>query len=168
MDYRFFRFVCVTGAIALGSFIANVDAQRRAPGQTPVNQAIQAALNVGGATYQSSQAGKCTHAPMASIFKTVAEMWTVQQNAEGRSLALTLWKPKDGSGDMVTLSVTSGGRPHQVDTVRGGTPTGSGKVTLEKSGNGGTFRVDAKTSSGTPISGTIKCDAFAPHTAEGG
>lgn len=167
MDYPVFTSVCVMSAMALG-IIANADAQRRAPGQTQPTQAIQVALNVGGATFQSSQAGKCTHAPVASIFKTMAEMWSVQQNAEGRSLALTLWKPKDGSGDMVTLSVTSGNLSHQINTVRGGTTTGTGKVTLERAGNAGTFSVDAKTSGGTPISGTIKCDAFAPHTAEGG
>ena len=69
---------------------------------------------------------------------------------------------------MVTLSVTSGGSSHQISTVRGGSPTGSGKVTLEKAGNGGTFAVDAKTGNGTAISGTITCDTFAPHTAEGG
>jgi hypothetical protein len=156
------------GAIVLCGFITNLDAQRRAPGQAQANQAIQVALKVGGTTYQSSQAGKCTHAPVASIYKTVAELWSVQQNGDGHSLSLTLWKPKDGSGDMVTLSVTSGSLSHQVSTVRGGTTTGSGKVTLEKTGNGGTFSVDAKSSSGTSIGGTIKCDAFAPHMAEGG
>jgi hypothetical protein len=105
---------------------------------------------------------------VASIYNTVAELWSVQQSEAGQSLSLTLWKPKDGSGDMVTLSVTSGGVAHQVVTVRGGTTTGSGKVTLEKSGNGGTFSVNAKSGSGNAISGTIKCDAFAPHMAEGG
>jgi hypothetical protein len=154
--------------MVFGGLIVTVGAQRRLPGQAQPTQAIQVALKIGSATYQSSQAGKCTHAPMASIYKTVAEMWSVQQNADGQSLALTLWKPKDGSGEMVTLSVTSGNLSHQVDTVRGGTPTGSGKVTFEKSGNGGTFTVDAKSKSGTAISGTIKCDAFAPHMAEGG
>jgi hypothetical protein len=168
MDHQIFRTVCVMGALAFGVLITNVDAQRRAPGQAQPTQAIQAALKVGGATYQSSQAGKCTHAPVASIYNTVAELWSVQQNGEGQSLSLTLWKPKDGSGDMVTLSVTSGNVAHQVSTVRGGTTAGSGKVTLEKSGNGGTFSVDAKSSSGASISGTIKCDAFAPHMAEGG
>ena len=167
MRYRTFRLVCVVTAVALG-LAATINAQRKAPGQAEAKQAIQVALNVGGATYQSGAAGKCTHAPVASIFKTMAEMWTVQQHAEGRSLALTLWKPKDGSGDMVTLSVTNGNVSQQVNTVRGGETTGSGKVTLERSGNGGTFSVDAKTGSGTAISGTIKCDAFAPHMAEGG
>jgi len=165
---RVFTSLSVVVAVALGAFIEDIHAQRRAPGEVQANQAIQASLKVGGGTYQSTAAGKCTHAPVASIFNTVAEMWTVQQNADGRSLALTLWKPKDGSGDMVTLAVTSGTGSHQISTVRGGSPTGSGKVTLEKAGNGGTFAVDAKTSNGTAISGMIKCDAFAPHTAEGG
>ena len=168
MDCRYFRSGCVISAVALVALIADLEAQRRAPGQTQANQAIQVTLNVGGAPFQSNEAGKCTHAPVASIFKTVAEMWSVQQNAQGRSLALTLWKPKDGSGDMVTLSVTSGNISHQVNTVRGATTSGSGKVTLERAGNGGTFSVDAKTSGGAAITGTIKCDAFAPHTAEGG
>ena len=165
--FPLFRSVCVVSALAL-SIVASMDAQRRAPGQAQPTQGIQVALNVGGAAYQSSQAGTCTHAPVASIFKTMAAMWSVQQNVEGRSLALTFWKPTDGSADMVTLSVTTGNVSHQINTVRGGTPTGSGKVTLERAGNGGTFSVDAKTSSGTPIRGTIKCDGFAPHTAEGG
>ena len=154
-------------AIACG-FIANVGAQRRAPGKAQPTQAIQVSLKVGGATYQSSQPGKCTHAPVASIYKSMAEMWTVQQAGGGQSLSLTLWKPKDGSGDMVTLAVTSGNVSHHVNTVRGGTMAGSGKVTLEKSGNGGSFNVDAKSGTGAAISGTIKCDAFAPHMAEGG
>lgn len=168
MDYSIFKSGCVISAIALCGFIADVEAQRRVPGQTQPTQSVQATLKVGGTTYQSSEAGRCTYAPVASIFKAVAEMWSVQQNAGQRSLALTLWKPKDGSGDMVTLSVTIGNLSNQVNTVRGGATTGSGKVTLERSGNGGTFTVDAKTSTGTAISGTIKCDAFAPHTAEGG
>jgi hypothetical protein len=39
---------------------------------------------------------------------------------------------------------------------------------VEKSGNGGTFTVDAKAASGVAVTGTIKCDSFAPHVAEGG
>jgi hypothetical protein len=156
-------------AIALGALVANISAQRRPPAQAQPTQAIQAALKAGGATYQSNEPGKCTHAPVASIYKTMAEMWSVQQNGQGRSLALTLWKPKDGSGEMVTLSVTSGNVSHQVSTVRGGAATaGSGKVILKPAGSGGTFSVDAKSGSGAAITGTITCDAFAPHVAEGG
>lgn len=168
MDYRFYRSAWVITAIAFSILIAGIDAQRRAPGQAQVKQQIQASLKVGGQKYQSSEPGKCTHAPVASIYNVVSEMWSVQQASDGRSLALSFWRPKNGSGDMVTLAVSSGNTSQHVSTVRGGGTTGAGKVTFEKSGTGGTFGVDARTSTGTAIAGTIRCDAFAPHTAEGG
>jgi hypothetical protein len=168
MDSRAYRFVWVISAIAFSSLAADIDAQRRAPGRAEMKQQIQVSLKAGGQMYQSSEPGKCTHAPVASIYNVVSEMWSVQQASEGRSLALSVWRPKNGSGDMVTLAVTTGNTSQHVSTVRGGSTTGSGKVTFEKSGNGGTFSVDARTSSGAAITGTIRCDAFAPHTAEGG
>lgn len=155
-------------AIALGG-VAGMDAQRRVPGQAQPSQGIQVSLSVAGQMYQSGEPGRCTHAPTAAIYNTPSELWSVQQSSQGRSLALTLWKPKDGSAEMVTLSISVGGSSHDVNTVRGGGATsGLGKVALEKSGAGGTFTVDAKTKSGAAITGTIKCDAFAPHIAEGG
>ena len=144
-------------------------AQRRVPGQTPSKQGIIASLKIGGQAYESREPGRCTHAPTASVYSIVSEMWSVEQSTDGQSLALTLWKPKDGSGDMITLAVSTGTPSHQITTVRGGgSASGSGKVTLAKSGTGGVFTVDAKTSEGASISGTITCDAFAPHIAEGG
>ena len=162
--------ICVVSAIVITSFTSALDAQRRVPGQAQSKQAVNASLKVGGNAYESREPGRCTHAPTASIYSIVSEMWSVQQSAAGRSLALTLWRPKDGSGDMVTLSVSSGQSSHQVNTVRGGGATsGMGKVTLEKSGGGGgAFTINAKTGDGAVISGTITCEAFAPHLAEGG
>jgi hypothetical protein len=167
MDCRAYRFVWVIAAIVFSSLV-DIDAQRRAPGQAQMKQQIQASLKVGGQAYQSSEPGKCTYAPVASIYDVVSEMWSVQQASEGRSLALSFWRPKNGSGDMVTLAVSTGNISQRVSTVRGGGATGSGKVMFEKSGNGGTFSVDARTATGAAITGTIRCDAFAPHTAEGG
>ena len=168
--YRIRLRVFVISAIVITSFISGLDAQRRVPEQAQPKQAINASLKIGGQAYESREPGRCTHAPTASIYSIVSAMWTVQQSAEGRSLALTLWKPKDGTSDMVTLSVSSsGGSSHQISTARGGGATsGTGTVTLEKSGLGGAFTIDAKTSDGVVISGTIKCDAFAPHIAGGG
>jgi len=160
---------CVIGAIVITSFASGLDAQRRVPGQAQPKQAVNASLQIGGNAYESREPGRCTHAPTASIYSIVSEMWSVQQSAQGRSLALTLWRPKDRTDDMVTLSVSSGKSSHQINTVRGGGATsGIGKVTLLKSGGGGAFTIDAKTVDGVAISGTIKCEAFAPHTAEGG
>ena len=143
--------------------------QRRVPGAAADSQApMQVALTVGGQKYDSSAAGKCTHAPVASIYQVVAELWSVQQSDGERSLTLSLWRPKDGSGDMMSLSVGSGRSSNQVSTVRGAALAGSGKVTLAPAGKGGVFTVDAKTADGKAINGTIKCDALAPHIAEGG
>ena len=169
MTYRMQVSVSVIGALLFCPVNNATEAQRRVAGQTEPTQRIEAALKVGGEAYTSSEPGKCTHAPTASIYQVVSELWSVQQSSDGRSLALSFWRPKDGSADMVTLSVTSGNTSHQINTVRGaGASSGSGKVTLEKSGNGGTFTVDAKAASGVAVTGTIKCDSFAPHVAEGG
>jgi hypothetical protein len=156
--------------MALAGLVSDTAAQRRVTGQgQTTQQAVNVSLKVGGQTYQSNGPGRCTHAPTASIYQTVAELWSVQQSVEGRSLTMSLWKPKDGSAGMITLSVSSGGTSHQVNTVRGGeSPSGSGQVTLQKTGSGGTFTVDAKSDGGAAITGTIQCETFAPHVAEGG
>lgn len=169
MTYRTQSLVCTIGASLLCLVSNATEAQRRVAGQTQPTQRIEAALKVGGDTYTSGEPGTCTHAPTASIHQVVSELWRVQQSSDGRSLSLSFWRPKDGSADMVTLSVTSGKTSHQINTVRGGGATsGSGKVTLEQSGTGGTFTVDARAASGVAVTGTIKCDSFAPHVAEGG
>ena len=169
VGHRIDKSICAVTVLAFSGFLVGIDAQRRVAGQAQTKQGIQASIKVGGQTYQSNEPGKCTYAPTAAIYQVVSELWSVQQSSEGRSLALSLWKPKDGSATMITLSVSNGESSHQVNTVRGGgTTSGSGKVTFEKSGSGGTFTVDAKTANGASISGTIRCDAIAPHIAEGG
>ena len=170
MTYRIRQRVVLAAAslVVSGSIVA-AEAQRRTPGQPQAKQAIEASLKVGGQTYESREPGQCSHAPTAAIYSVVSEMWSVQQSSEGRSLMMTLWRPKDGSGEMVNLSVRSGNASHSINTVRGGgTTSGSGKVTFEKSGAGGVFTVAGKTNDGAAVSGTIKCAAFAPHIAEGG
>ena len=168
MTHRAHQRLCVITTVVIG-FVSVLDAQRRVPGQAQSKQAITASLKVGGQPYESREPGRCTHAPTASIYSIVSEMWSLQQSTDGRSLTLTLWKPKDGSGEMMTLAVSTGTASHQITTVRGGSSaSGSGKVTLAKSAAGGVFTVDAKTGDGAAISGTITCDAFAPHIAEGG
>jgi len=168
---RVVRWVCC-GMVVLATV---VDAQRRvAPGAASQRSTVPVtiALKNGADTYQFTGQASCTHAPMASIYGVVSEQWNVDQSDGSRSLHLTLWKPKNGSGDMFNLSISSGaGRPQSVNTVKAaGAPAteGSGRVTLVPAGNAGTFSVDAKSAAGAAISGTIKCDAFSPAIAEGG
>jgi len=141
---------------------------RRLPNE-PESQgsAMKVALVAGGQRYESSAPGHCTHAPTASIYGVVSELWTAQQSDNGKSLSFSLWQPKDGSRPMVSLTVTSG-KTHRVSTVRGAEIAGSAKATLEPAGKGGTFTVYAKSAEGADIIGSIKCEAFAPHIAEGG
>jgi hypothetical protein len=158
---------CVLGIIG-GAWVSTAG-QRPASGRPGDSQTlVQVSLSVGGKRFDASAPGTCTHAAVASIYQVMAELWTARQSAEPGSLNLSLWHPKDGSPDMVSLSITSGPSSTAVSTVRGGTVAGSGKVTLAPAGKGGVFTVDAKTAAGAAISGTIKCDAFAPHIAEGG
>ncbi len=164
--------VCGIAVVAVGSGWIPLDAagqQRRAPAAPEEWKApMQVSLKIGGQRYESSTPGKCTHALVASIYQAVSELWTAEQSEDGRSLNLSFWRPKDGSADMVSLSITSGRSSHRVSTVRGAPLAGSGKVALQPSGKGGVFTVDAKTAEGAAISGNIKCDVFAPHVAEGG
>ena len=69
---------------------------------------------------------------------------------------------------MVSLTVSAGKSQHRVSTIKGAEIAGSAKTQFEEAGKGGTFTVYAKSAEGADIMGTIKCDAFAPHIAEGG
>lgn len=142
---------------------------RRVPQADPESQgsAMKVSLMAGGQRYESSAPGHCTHAPTASIYGVVSELWTAQQSDNGKSLSFSLWQPKDGSRPMVSLTVTSG-KTHRVSTVRGAAIAGNAKASLEPAGKGGTFTVYAKSAEGADIIGSIKCDAFAAHIAEGG
>jgi hypothetical protein len=163
------RLLCGIAMAVVGSrFIAAETAeQTRHQAPAEVKIPIHVSLKIEGQAFELSGAGKCTHAPKASIYNVVSELRSVDVSANGRSTNLTWWHPLDASADMVNLSVTGRGS-HNVSTVKGGPAIGSGTVKFEKLGGGGIFTVDAKTAKNVAISGTIKCDSFAPHIAEGG
>lgn len=147
-------------------------AQRRPPGarvETKVPVAIE--LQVAGGAYAVTGQGTCHHATRASIYDVPAEQWSVQHHEGSRSLALTLWRPKAGGSDMLSLAVTDGTTSHRVNTVKGSNATsvsGTGTVTFTPAEKGGTFKVDATTTSGTKITGTVRCEAFTAPVAAGG
>jgi hypothetical protein len=157
----------VAATMIVGSSVTAAQVNRRPLPPERQGAAIQVSLNAGGQRYESSAPGQCTHAPTASIYGVASELWTVQQSDNGKSLNLSLWQPKDGTRPMVSLTVASG-KSYRVSTVKGSQIVGSAKVSMEPSGKGGTFTVYAKSADGADIMGTIKCDAFAPHIAEGG
>ena len=147
--------------------------QRRAPG-APNQGGVTAtiALRAGTQAYDFSGTAQCRHAPQASIYGIAAEMWSVQHADSGRSMNLTVWKPRSGGDPMLNLSVTTAGRSSNVNTVkapqRATGASGSGSVTFAPEGKGGLFTIAATTDDGAKVSGTVKCDAFTPLVAEGG
>jgi hypothetical protein len=147
-------------------------AQRRpagAPAETAVPVTVE--LQVGGGAYTVTGEGTCHHAARASIYDVPAEQWQVQHREGSRSLALTLWRPRAGGGDMLSLAITDGATSHRVNTVKGGSASavsGTATVTLTPAEKGGTFTIDATTSSGAKISGTVRCDAFTAPVVAGG
>lgn len=162
--------VFVGFAVAL-TFTSAVSAQRRTAPAKTAQVGVEIALQVAGQPYRFEGNAACTHAPVASIYAVASEMWSVQQSDGQRSIALTLWRPKSTSGDMFSLNVRTGGKSFAVNTVKAGGESavqGSGKVTLTTSGAGGTFTINATTTNGAAITGTLKCSAFTDAVAEGG
>jgi hypothetical protein len=154
-------------SIGLSATLAQAGQARRQPNQGAQGVTVSASLKIGGDSYNSSTSGSCTHAPQASIYDVPSEMWMVRQEADGRAIQLTFWHPTNGTADMFGFSAR-GKKGLQVSTVRGGPISGSGTVTLQRSGKGGTFTIDARTAAGEVITGTIRCDAFTAAVAEGG
>lgn len=155
------------GKIVLAAAILLTGTSLAAGQRTPASKTVPISvdLKVGNDQIQASGNGTCTHAPQASIYDIRSQMWTAGYRTDkGQSVQLTLWRPVDKSQDMFNLRANAA----SVSTVRKGTPSGSGSVTFEPAGKGGTFRVNAKAANGSAISGSIKCDAFLPHVAEGG
>ena len=126
-------------------------------------------LQVAGQPYRFEGKAECEHSPVASIYGVMSEMWSVEQSDGQQSFRLSLWHPRNASGDMFSLSVGTRGKAYLVNTIKpGGAVKGSGKMTVIRSGAGGTFTINATTRDGAAITGTIKCSAFTAPMAEGG
>lgn len=163
----FHRGAVIATSLCVSTSVLQAGQVRRQAPQGPAPVTVTVALKAAGQSYGATAPGSCTHAPKASIYNVMAEMWTVHQESDGRSLQLTLWQPADGSEGMFSLSL-NGPANLQVNTVRGGTVVGSGTVKLQAADKGGTFTVNAKAKAGETITGTIQCAAFTPAVAEGG
>jgi hypothetical protein len=174
MDCRTSHRVATAIAMTLvaSTFVTHAQVRRRAaPSNESAGVPMQISLQVGGTPYIFTGSGSCRSTPRASIYDVPAAMWTVEQNAEGKSLTLTVWHPSSGAADMLSLAVTATGKSHRVDTVRvgqRGDVQGSGTVKLDTSGQGGVFAINAVTKDGAKISGTIKCDWFTSEEAVAG
>jgi hypothetical protein len=140
-------------ALLLTSLIAHDGAaQRRAVGQQPSSEPpatqIHVVARLGAKSYSSTVPGSCKHEPEATIYDVPAALWTVEASgAEGSSvkqLNFTLWRPKNGSADQISLSLDAGSKPTRIDVNPRNKPVGSGKVRLTPGGSGGKIELTGK------------------------
>ena len=123
---------------------------------------VQANLQVGGVGYTANGPGKCIFSDRSSIYDAPGSQWGVRHDATNQRLNLSFWRLAKG-GDMFSLSVTVGGKTHQVNTMQVGPPAnrrGSGNVTFEKRGAGGVFTLTAQADTGAKITGHLTCSGF--------
>ena len=146
---------------------ANLAAQRA--GGPP---AVAVTATAGGKSYQGTGPGSCRHTPDASIYDVPAALWMVEQggsaNGALKALHLTLWRPKNGAPDQVSLALETKSSTHQISVGGKAQQMGSAKVKLSPVGSGGRFELRGKDAKGTVIRLTINCTAFAGVEAEGG
>jgi hypothetical protein len=139
---------------------------------TPETAAITVAAKIGSKSYQGSGAGKCRHSPDASIRDVSASLWMVEystrREASLKQLSLTLWRPKDGSPDQLTLNLETTSGSHRIKTGQEGKSAGEGSVTILPSGPGGRLEISGKDAGGKVLQVTIDCPAFVGVEAEGG
>jgi hypothetical protein len=148
-------------------------AQRRPNPEASGNgKSVNISGQVGNKAFDAKGVGRCRHASEASIYDVPAALWLVEYSNPGdaqlKQLNLTLWRPKDGSPNQISLSVQTGSASHHVNIGGRGTQAGSGTVTLSPSGAGGRFEFTGKDSAGTRLEVAISCPAFAGVEAEGG
>lgn len=148
-------------------------AQRRAPGQpTTESTELSVSAHVGSKSYTSSVPGTCKYEPSASIYDLPAALWMVQgegsNGSEIKQLSLTLWRPKNGSADQISLSLQAGSTTSRIDVNPRAKPAGTGKVDVQPEGSGGKFELKGKDAAGANVNLTITCPSFAAVEAAGG
>ena len=133
---------------------------------------VNISATVGGKFYSSAGPGSCRYAPIASIYNVPAALWMVEYAGGDKgsieSLRLTLWRPKDGSPEQLSLALEAGSSSHRIDVGGRGDQVGSGKAALTSIGAGGRFEVTGKDESNKPLKVVVTCSAFGGVEAEGG
>lgn len=164
------------GLVAAGSLSsAQVAARRpniaRADGSGEEKTKVTFSLAVGKQQFDETIQARCTHAPVASIYNTVAEMWSVEYpTQQNKSLHLTVWQPITGDKTpQISFYAGGSGNSQQIATVKGASEQkGKGTVTITKRGAGGRFDISGTTADGASVRGYIDCEKFAAPMAVGG
>ncbi|HEY7613298.1 MAG TPA: hypothetical protein VH764_09910 [Gemmatimonadales bacterium] len=126
---------------------------------------------MGKVNYSEAGTGECASSTESSIYDVPATQWHATYGGDGSNiqhLNLTVWRPRDGAPDMVSLYLQSGETTHQIATVKGGPMKGGGTASVRPTGKGGTLSVSGKDDDGHPVELTVECERFDEVVAEGG
>jgi hypothetical protein len=134
--------------------------------------ALAVSAKVGGKSFETTGPGSCRHSPSASIYDVPAALWMIElagdEDRPVKQVNLTLWRPKNGSPDQVSLALETRSSSHRLSVGGKAEPVGSGTVKLSPAAGGGRFELKGKDSKGTSIELSITCPVFAGVEAEGG
>jgi len=160
----------VVSLVLLAGSATTARAQVRARAAAEDSTMVTLALAVGGTRLEEAKRGRCVHAPVASIYGTMAKMWSVDYApVSGRSLSLTVWRPMTGdSTAQLSFSVSTKGKSQRIATVKGGSIVGKGSVQVTKRGEGGRFDINGTTDDGAAVRGSVACEKFAAPAPVGG
>jgi hypothetical protein len=165
------RFAVIALLILLSGASREAAAQRKLTDAPAESAAITVAARIGGKSYHGTGTGACRYEPDASIHDVSAALWMVQyagQAGAPKQLTLTLWRPKDGSPDQLSLSLEAGSSSYRIETGGKGGNSGEASVTILPSGPGGSLEIKGKEAGGKSVQITIDCPVFAGIEAEGG
>jgi hypothetical protein len=165
------RSAALAALIVASASARNVAAQRLTPDVPAKSAAIAVAGEIAGKKYQGSGGGSCRHAEEASIHDVSAALWMVEYSGESgavKQLSLTLWRPKDGSPDQLSLSLETAAGSHRIQTGGKDKNSGEGSVTILPSGPGGRLEIRGKEAGGKRVQITIECPLFGDIEAAGG
>jgi hypothetical protein len=155
---------------------ADAAAQRRVSGNSEEpatgSSELRIIARLGPKSYTSTLPGSCKHEPSGSIYDLPAALWMVQTEGPGtgeiKQLNFTLWRPKNGSADQVSVSIDAGATSTRIDVNPRDKPVGQARVELQPVGSGGRFELRGKDAKGANVNLTITCPTFDAVEAEGG
>ena len=165
------RRLLVVGLVLVPGTFRDAAAQRLQPDVPAATAALSVAARVGGKSYQGNGSGSCRHAPEASIHGVSAALWMVEftgKTGHLKRLNLTLWRPKDGAADQLSLSFDTGAGSHRIEAGGRRGNSGEASVTILPSGPGGRLEISGQEAGGKPVQITVDCPVFGSVEAEGG
>ena len=125
---------------------------------------VSLVAKVGGRVVPAEGSGECYTSAESTIYDVPATQWHATfngpKNSDLQNVNVTVWRPKAGGPDQVTLFLTLANETHRIATVTGGELIGRATASALGEGAGGTLLVEGSTKDGTPIRLELRCSAF--------